>query len=334
MPRKSRTKRSNNNPNIYIPSQNQDQQQTSSRRRTRRRRYRSRWLRGNAPTSYGYSFSPYVRQVTTRSGAVHLYARETFPITIAESDVLSFALPFTPSKWKETRTGTLVSTYQTFRPIKIRLTWQPSISTATAGTIAFGTVFAGNKLSYEDAVSASNALISTNGGFQSTVWRMTSRMVQLGTSLPRNNYPTTAVNPDDIPLWIVSAVQGLEAEGIIGHLVVDMQLSLTNPVNSGINTLPSTIYTSTIIQESEPVPRAYFNLPTSVLNGVSVGDQLWIAPLKNLVNSDGGILTNILEMITVTLKSITEGVYEFLLPPQFANQAFQFVFGGRPSNFY
>lgn len=323
----------NQSPKQAKANSNRQQRRTDPRfRRGKRRGYRRRVSRSYAPTAFGYSLTPYQRQYTTRSGAVHLRSREVFSVTWSEGDTLSFALPFCPCKWEHTRTSAIVNTFSTFRPLRTRITWQPTVGTNSSGTVTFGTVFAGTQLSFSNNEEASQSIMTTNGGFQTTVWKPYSRLIMLRTHLSRNNFPTSNIDPDDIPFWIVGSFTAQQEVGIRGHLIVESTLSLTNPVNSTTSPLPAKTFRMNLYktEDDPPITEAQV-IKTADLN-LEVGQDVWFAPFKNVTGSGSQIINHILEPIFATVRSIDDKIH-FQFPSEFAEQIVDMVMGGRPSNF-
>lgn len=313
---------------IYVPNQ----QNRRRRRRNRRRRVgRPRFRRSFAPTSFSFSTATYANQRTTRNGAIHVISREIFQIVKGDGDILNWALPYTPSKWSNTRTAQIVRQYASFRPIAVRLIWQPMVSTDTSGSFTMGTIFNSIKVNYGDVGGAERSLAGTNGGFITTIWKPCVSKVRLSTCLRANNFPTNCIDPDDIPFWITSSINS-NVDGHVGHVIIESVISLTNPINTEVTPLPSTIFSAHIIHDNEE-DKTQMSIASTSLGTIAENDQCWFVPLNNVVNTAGEIIANMFEPITATLASIISGTFNFDLPSAIASQTVDIIFGGRPSNF-
>lgn len=326
-------------PNKPAKNQNAQQQQSnqsnkkSNPRRNTRRRYRPRrFYRTRAPAAFGGVISPFQRQYTTRSGAVHLTSAEVFAVTAVNGEILCCSLPFTPSKWRDTRTCAIVSTYASFRPLRVKITWQPSLGTNTAGSITFGTVFAGTSIAYNTNDDAMASLLTTNGGFQTTIWQPTSRVIRLATHLRANSFPTNTLSSDDIPFWILASCTSSLPAGVLGYLVVTSTISLTNPIANIPYVLPAAPVQGQFTHTDNPA-KTVLEVPIPQGNNLAVGQEVWFAPTKNIVNTTGQTVNGILRPFVGTLAAVLQAALQFDVDSNFATQASKLVFGGRPENF-
>lgn len=324
-PRRQR-RRKQQQQNVYIPGQPYTPPQQQSRRNRRRRRYRRRY---RVPSAFAFKTVANSTLRTMRGGSVRLYCHEQFAVWASTNDKVTFALPITPSKWQGTRTAQLCSTFSSHRPIYLRMSWKPTVGTTTEGSIAFGTIFAGNKVSWNNLEEAQRALTSSNGGFLATVYLPSGRNVQLGTSLTQNTYPLNNIDPDDIPFWILGT--STLTSGNIGHLVIDAVFSLTNPIASNISPLPSTQFVLTATHDADN-DTTTMSLPKSNISSTTIaeGDTVWLAPLRNVINLAGSVLAQILEPI---LARVTYSGDNYILnvDKSIASQTIDLCLGGRPS---
>lgn len=291
----------------------------------------NRSQRTRIPVAYGYSTSNYAKLDSSPSGAI-LSCREIFPVT-AQSSGLSYALPMTPSKWAGTRTCALSYTYASHRPLKVRIYWEPAVSTATPGSVAVGTVFAGARLPNDSDSwsSISRSLAASNGGFVSTIWDHHSRIVTTGRNLRANQFPLYEVSPDDIPFWICLATSA--TEGMIGYLVVEAVFSLKNPL-SGSMSQPITGAGSVQITHDDSANTSKMTVPQSFFNkALQIGQDLVFTAASNLKNVSGNVITSILSPFVGQLTSTSDSNYVFNVDNNFATQQALGYVVGMSSNF-
>lgn len=254
-----------------------------------------------------------------------LTSTEIFPIT-ASNKGCSLLLPVTPTKWSTTRTCTLASTYDSFRPLKCNISWEPAVSTSTPGSVAIGTVFAGCRLPSDNTwESISQSLAATNGGLISTVWDHSTTAVKLQKNLRANLFPLYNVDPDDIPFWICVA-SNVQSDSVIGYLVVNMTFTLRNPSVPG--SVPPLSGSGKVEFEKKEeatimkVPKAFFN---RMLNA---GQDVTFAFGSQLLNAAGSVVVNILDSMVARLSQVTDIGYQFSVDSQIAaQQALGYVIG-------
>lgn len=290
-----------------------------------------RTSRTRIPVAYGYATSNYARLDSAPSGAI-LSCREIFPV-IAQSSGLSYALPMTPSKWSGTRTCALSYTYASHRPLKVRVYWEPAVSTATPGSVAVGTVFAGARLPNDSDSwsSISRSLAASNGGFVCTIWDHHSTMISTGRNLRANQFPLYEVSPDDIPFWICLATSA--TEGMIGYLVVEAIFSLKNPL-SGSMSQPITGAGSVQITHDDSANTSTMTIPQQFFNkALQIGQDFVFTAASNLKNVAGNIMTSILSPFVGQLASSSGSNYVFNVDNNFATQQALGYVVGMSSNF-
>lgn len=153
--------------------------------------------------------------------------------------------PFSPTKWTASRTAAQAALYTSFRPKKVRFTYNPTVPVTTEGSVAFGTVFDGSRFgeaaTYDEFA---RALVTTNGGFIVPVWQKHSVEIQLGRNLRANTFPTHDIDPDDIPFWFIIATSN---PGNFGFIRVDCLLTLRNPITT-VSAQPSAFQGRVAIQ--------------------------------------------------------------------------------------
>ena len=310
------------------------QQSVNSKRQQKqnsRNQMTNRPRRTRIPVALGYATTNYARLKSAPSGAI-LSSREIFPV-IAQKSGLSYALPMTPSKWSGTRTCALAYTYSSHRPLKVRVYWEPAVSTATPGSVAIGTVFAGARLPNDSDSwsSISRSLAASNGGFICTIWDHHSRIVETGRNLRSNQFPLYEVSPDDIPFWICLATSS--TEGMIGYLVVETVFSLKNPL-SGSMSQPITGAGQVSISHDESQNTSTMTVNQSFFNkALQIGQDLLFTSASNLKNIAGNVMTSILSPFVGQVKSITSDSYVFNVDNNFATQQALGYVIGMSSNF-
>lgn len=313
---------------------NRQQQSVNSKRQTKqnsRNTITLRPRRTRIPVALGYATTNYARLKAAPSGAI-LSSREIFPVT-AQNAGLSYALPMTPSKWSGTRTCALSYTYASFRPLKVRVYWEPAVSTATPGSVAIGTVFAGARLPNDSDSwsSISRSLAASNGGFICTIWDHHSRIVETGRNLRANQFPLYEVSPDDIPFWICLATSA--TEGMIGYLVVETIFSLKNPL-SGSMSQPITGAGQVTFSHDDSQNTSTMTVSQSFFNkALQIGQDLLFTSASNLKNVAGNVMTSILSPFVGQVKSITSDSYVFNVDNNFATQQALGYVIGMSSNF-
>lgn len=269
-------------------------------------------------------------QIRVSDMSASLTSTEIFPITPSASGC-SFLLPMTPTKWSTTRTSTLASTYDSFRPLKCSVSWEPAVATSTSGSVAIGTVFAGCRLPSEDSwESVSKALAATNGGVISTVWDRTTTVIKLQKNLRANLFPLYNVDPDDIPFWICVASDAA-TESVAGYLVVRTTFTLRNPSVPG-STPPlsgsgKVTFTKNDTSTVMSVPRSFFN------RVLSVGQDITFAFANRLLNAAGTAVVNILDSMVARVTQSSDSGYQFSVDSQIAAQSALGYVIGIASNF-
>lgn len=262
-----------------------------------------------APVSVGYQTRT-VARLNENAGNASLVTREMFQID-AHSGGLSFALPMCPTKWQNTRTAQLAGTYTDFRPLRVKIQWLPSVSTSTAGSVAVGTVWSGARLpsNSETFDALSRTLSATNGGFITTAWRPHTSQVALRTNLRANNFPMYDVDPDDIPFWIVVATDVINPGAALGHLVVDVLMSLKNPVTQYMSPPVAASGSGKVVTDTSQTPNVkYLEFSQSEIGSNWVpGDDFTIVPYQNVKNSSSQILNYMLQPMLARVASLPTG---------------------------
>lgn len=240
-----------------------------------------------------------------------------------------YVLPLSPTKWAGTRTRALVQTYGSFRPLRIQVSYQPSVATSTAGVIAVGTVFNGNRIDLtSDVASNIGSISSLANSFMTQVYKPCSMPLRLGTALSRNNYPTTLINEDDIPLWIVSQASIASP----GYIVVSGLLSVHNPMNVQVSSVSGSAV-GTIVKPTEEGGETILQIPAGNLSGgFSVGDTIKFVASKELSSTTGNVIYHALEPVVATVRSKATDVIKFAVNSALAATTARFFPIGQASS--
>lgn len=293
------------------------------RRRGRGRRGRGRrFRRSNMPAAFTSNYNANAK-IGRINGAPALISQEVFPIR-SSSDPISFMLPLTPTKWTGTRSATLCSTYTAFRPISVEVLYQPAVGTTVQGNIVVGSVFDGASANLADLDRAIVSLPATNGGFISQLYKPMSSRINLATALRYNLFPLYNIGPDDIPAWIVVAVQSsIEANTLIGNIVVRIRASLKNPATNPTQTISSLNVRSTITRTVvEGAATTVMTVAKSALTtALEVGKDYYAVFGKALKNTSDGDILRPLGFMSVNCSSSDETNYSFDLDNNIATSA-------------
>lgn len=301
--------RQNRASNINNNNSNNNKPQRSRRRNRNRRRY-GRMSFTRLPSAFSSAMDTGARMIQRRNGKTEMIFREIFQVT-ASDDTLDFAIPFTPTKWVNTRASVLASTYTSFRPTRVRLSYQPANSTATDGSVAIGTVFDGASLNYVDKPLAFQALPATNGGFITAVWKPFGKSLALGTSLRGNLFPLHDVDSDDVPFWICLSTSGIAANTVLGFITVQAHVSLHNPTNTPS---PNVVALNKPLEYSHDneTGKTTLSIPTAQVTGTPVvGKDYFFANNSVLRNTVSGVILRVLQWLRATFKQVDGANYIF-----------------------
>ncbi|WCD55303.1 hypothetical protein 3 [Human tombus-like virus] len=203
------------NPKTNSPKQSKSKSKSNRSRKAR-----------NKPAAYISTVRTSFSFKQTKDGATVQF-QEIFPIFPSTAG-LDIVIPISPTKWIGTRMASFASTYGTFRPIKLSVSYAPVVGTANSGTIASCAIYAGNRLptvsSKEELV---RTLASTAGGMLTAVYNRASVYVRCSTSLSQNSFPTTEISDDDIPMNIIFASNGVSQA--YGYAIINGKFSFHNP---------------------------------------------------------------------------------------------------------
>lgn len=311
----NRQNRANNNNN----KQNNNQPQRPRRRNRSRRRY-GRMSFTRLPSAYQSSMDTGARMIQRRNGKTEMIFREIFQVT-ASNDTLDFAIPFTPTKWINTRASVLASTYTSFRPTRVHIAYQPANSTATDGSVAIGTVFDGASLNYVDKALAFQALPATNGGFITAVWKPFGKSLALGTSLRGNLFPLHDIDADDVPFWICLSTSGIANSTVLGFVTVQAHVTLHNPTNTPS---PNVVALNKPLEyyHDSSANKTVLRIATSLVTGTPVvGKDYFFANNTVLHSTASGIILRVLQWLRATFKQVDGANYIFDVDNAIGTQA-------------
>lgn len=282
-----------------------------------------------APAAFSYLTSSSAELRVVR-GEPRLYIREIFHIDTVTSG-LSAAIPVSPTKWRGTRAASLAANYTSFRPLKCKIHWHPSVGTSQEGNIAIGTIFDGARLPTGDWTGLSQSLTASNGGFMVTMWQPAFSVVQLGTCLRDNLYPTYQINEDEIPFWVVAA--GSVSKQSAGYIVINLVMSLKNPIN-GTADPPTTFTGPTEFVHDEDTKTTVMKINNQLLNKtLNVGTDYSFVLRDILRGTAGQAIAQILSPIIATVKEVVDGKTVFLVDPNIASQTSMGTLVGLCRNF-
>lgn len=262
--------------------------------------------------------------------------REIFPITYNSNSLMDIAIPFVPSKWEGTRTASIVTTYTSYRPIRVNLTWAPLVGTSQTGSCTVGTVFDGTRLTMPTRNDAIRSLSITNGGFTTSMWKPHYSRVFLGTNLRANTYPSNEISADDIPFWICTTLSEDAPAATCGMLVVTGLIALHNPSNCLQPPITMRNLTGEIVDQSTEEEDEPFNLmriPVTNQLLLPADADLWFAPTNYLHNATNQVITQLLSPIILHYLGSDESYHNFRIDKDFAPQVIVGVIGGLVANF-
>lgn len=220
----------NKPPKQQNQKQNTPRQSRKSRNRNRRRQRRQNSFTRSlnfAPTSQSSTIRLYADIRARRDGTAHLSFCELFPITISQDGLSSVTL-INPAKWIGTRTKDQALLYSQFRPIRINVSYVPTVGTNTPGLISFGAVYNNAYPTYSQELFM--RLPQMAGGFITSLWQTATTNIPCSTKLFQNNFALSNVGEQDIPITLVTICNNAPTElSSPGYLCVYGTLSLSGP---------------------------------------------------------------------------------------------------------
>lgn len=283
------------------------------RRNRRRRNGRNRsFSRMPAAFTSTYKANSRISQIR---GAPCLISQEVFPV-YASSEAISFMLPMVPTKWENTRSAVLASTYTAYRPIEVAIIFQPIVGTDKQGSVAVGTVFDGAAVNLTTPQAAASSLPATNGGFVTQLYRPMRTFIKLATSLRFNLFPTYDVGEDDIPFWLVASVQSeLEDGGLVGNLIVQYKASLKNPSIAPERPTAASSIMAEIVNTTDPDETKLLIDKNLIHNLLAQGRDYLFTFNKTIYNKSDNAILRPLQTMPLNLSEVGQDNYIFDMDP-------------------
>lgn len=270
----------------------------------------TRYARRRRPRNSRFRYTPAAYSSRLSTG---WYMRQRGASTyVSGHDILSFdsnraggekgifwAFPCNPVYWTGTQISAVAGAYQSFRPLKLSVTYRPKVGTSESGSVVFGTCF-DKVVSPESLVRMLNA---SNGGFTTQVYNPARSTIHLGTNLQQNMF-TIPGSPDDVDCnpFTMLAYTDSSRDGIPGEFVVHYTFKLANPGikavydNSGevsrdiVKGAGDAISDYTIEQPAAAV-NAFTTLRNLVIDGVKYGAGTTFSLAKYGLKFDDAMIT-------------------------------------------
>lgn len=290
-----------------IPKQTNQKKQKKQKARKTVRTQRSR-----APAAQGSRFRQLKAYV--RNGMLH--ATEIFQVPSC-SYGYNLMIPFCPTKWTGTRSATELGLYGDYRPTRCSITWNPSCGTNTNGTVAVGTVWSGNRTDWDSHDFAQRMLCASNGGFMTSTWQSCGSNVKLGSNLRANNFPTTEIQADDVPFWILVDVQSTETVSL-GYISISYAARVHNPQQ--VLAKPLSLSGTITLTHNDSDPHTTLEIPASSDMGLSTGTDIQFVFNNALKNVAGAVVTHVLEPVRASFVSYLNGKLRFIIDSAFGSQ--------------
>lgn len=271
-------------------------------------RYKKRSYTRGVPRAFGSSSQTYA-SIKVSKNRTFLKTSELFYPKVTDG-VVDFMLPMTPTKWTNTRTSTLASTFSGCLPIALDVRWLPNAPTSSSASIAFGTVFDGINFRVSQREQAPVVLAATNGGFVSSIWLRKSSRITLGRNLNKKSYPLFQTSMDDIPLWLLLQIQNGDVNSNYGYLQVIATWELFNPITATpVQALGQEV--SYRMDHDEQNNKTIVTITSPVSTQLNLGERFEFVgstPHHATDQGGGGILAHVLEPLFATVTSIAGNV--------------------------
>lgn len=156
----------------------------------------------------------------------------TITTSTGEYANLVAVIPCNPIYWNGTRIAAIASAYQNYRPIKIRFRYVPTVPVTQQGAMVFGTLW-NTGLATNDVQAA---LITSNGGLMSPVYKSFTRTIKLGTNLPYNlfnvwgGFDASVHNPFNALMYTLACLDASGKAIVPGQIFVDYTFEFKNPI--------------------------------------------------------------------------------------------------------
>lgn len=309
-----------------------------SRRRGTSRKLRRRTALRAVPAAYGARTRN--TQQTRSLGSLKTsmrFSEEWIIKPILQGNSYTLMIPACPTKWTNHRASILAATYGSYRPLTVKYTYIPSVGSNTLGTVTIGTIWNGNRAPGGSFDVVSPSLASTPGGMTTNVWGRFSRTIPQGTNLQQNNYPTSSVDPDDIPWWLMvtTSIDNTSTLTEIGRLRITATYAFYQPTM--LSEPPVSATGSMQITHDETTNKTVGVATAPLTSGsFAIGKQYLINFAKNLTNINSRNLLSPLSPLVAEFTGMTDDKMNFTLDNHIGTQTLPTHFsivGISPINF-
>lgn len=184
------------------------------------------------------------------------------------ADGVWFAYPINPVFWTGTKVAAQARNYGQYRPLKLTLSYLPSVATTSSGDISLG-VFSSSPGATTN--SFLRTLLGTNGASVAQIWAQNRLNAKLGTLLTKNLYDVIGdLTEDTNPLWLVGFIAGHAGPKVPGKIMVDYAFRFSNPV--------TTAYQSSYLSNSLPAVRPTYCTIMSLGAKEATSDKVGYGP--------------------------------------------------------
>lgn len=329
------------------PNKNRNQQQTlqirlvkqrrSKRKGTSRKLRRRNMLRA-VPAAFGARTRTFQSTKSMGSMKTSMRFSEEWVITPQQSgNSFTLMIPACPTKWTNHRASVLAATYGSYRPLNVRYAYIPSVGSNTLGTVTIGTIWNGNRAPSGDFANVSPILAATPGGMTTNVWGRFSRIIPQGTNLQQNNYPTSNVEADDIPWWILvsTSIGNESALTEIGRLRLTVTYAFYQPTM--LTETPVSATGTMSITHNNETNTTIGTVANAVRSGVfSIGKEYLINFARALTNTNDRTIVNPLSPLVAEFTGFDNDNMTFNLDNHIGTQSLPSLFsivGVSPINF-
>lgn len=268
--------KSTNKSRVRTAPKRKQQRRRNANRRPRIMSSRFRYRPG-VPAAYrAGSLRNYFYTRPTRDGIIaygRCFLKATTPSF--ENPATVWTYPVNPTYWSGTTLSVLASGYNSYRPLKLKICYEPTVGTDTAGLVVFGTVW--NRIT-SSASTLINVLKESNGGFSTQPYRRMSRYISLGTHLSQNMFYTFgALNQSSVnPMQMILMYTG---DKVPGEIWIEYTYKLSNMgMKASFDYTGSNVYTINAnykLEKDGVVPQAedmaFIPSKTLVLGGITIG---------------------------------------------------------------
>lgn len=216
--------------------------QTAPKRKTQQRRKQSvvtttttttsrrpRRVPRNIPAAYGNASGRNGFRVSQRGTSMIVSGRcllsANFGETVATRGKVFWTYPVNPAYWTGTTISKLAAAYNNYKPLRLRVKYEPTASTAVSGLVVFGTIW---QQVAPDENGLVNVLKDSNGGFSTQAFRPYSRNINLR-SLTQNMYYVSGdlSDPERNPFQMICTFSDNNASP--GQVSIEYSFKFDNP---------------------------------------------------------------------------------------------------------